>query len=142
MKIVKLAWSERREAALADAQSAFSRLLNIGQLVDFQWKIGLAVASGDVSRLGRPYVAVEFKIADTEGAVQHTNLELSLSDFQVGGTAVIQPATWVVRLPGPATCPAETLTHDGLPQMSFPPPLFPSFVFFNGLGSYSYCRND
>ena len=38
-----------------------------GQLIDFQWKLGMAVSSDSCRSLKYPYVAVMLKVADHSG---------------------------------------------------------------------------
>uniref|UniRef100_G3SLZ6 COMM domain-containing protein 6 n=2 Tax=Loxodonta africana TaxID=9785 RepID=G3SLZ6_LOXAF len=53
-----------------------------GQLVDFQWKLGMAVSSDSCRSLRYPYVAVMLKVADHSGQVKSKSFEMTVPQFQ------------------------------------------------------------
>ncbi|KAF6083842.1 COMM domain containing 6 [Phyllostomus discolor] len=53
------------------------------QLVDFQWKLGMAVSSDSCRSLKYPYVAVMLKVADQSGQVKSKSFEMTIPQFQV-----------------------------------------------------------
>jgi len=57
-------------------------VLTVGELVDMQWKLGVAVESSDgVSN--QPFVSVLVRIKDSSGQLASRSFELSLQEFQV-----------------------------------------------------------
>lgn len=52
------------------------------QLVDFQWKLGMAVSSDSCRSLKYPYVAVMLKVADHSGQVSSKSIEMTIPQFQ------------------------------------------------------------
>ncbi|XP_062050063.1 COMM domain-containing protein 6 isoform X1 [Lepus europaeus] len=52
------------------------------QLVDFQWRLGMAVSSDSCRSLKYPYVAVMLKIADHAGHVKSKSFEMTIPQFQ------------------------------------------------------------
>ncbi|XP_058404294.1 COMM domain-containing protein 6 isoform X1 [Diceros bicornis minor] len=53
------------------------------QLIDFQWKLGMAVSSDSCRSLKYPYVAVMLKVADHSGHVKNKSFEMTIPQFQV-----------------------------------------------------------
>uniref|UniRef100_A0A8D1TXT3 COMM domain-containing protein 6 n=1 Tax=Sus scrofa TaxID=9823 RepID=A0A8D1TXT3_PIG len=53
------------------------------QLIDFQWKLGMAVSSDSCRSLKYPYVAVMLKVADHSGQVKNKSFEMTIPQFQV-----------------------------------------------------------
>lgn len=53
------------------------------KLVDFQWKLGMAVSSDRCRSLKYPYVAVKLKVADPSGQVNTKTIEMTIPQFQV-----------------------------------------------------------
>ncbi|KAM7321233.1 hypothetical protein ACRRTK_019325 [Alexandromys fortis] len=51
-------------------------------LVDFQWKLGMAVSSDRCRSLKYPYVAVKLKVADPSGQVNTKSIEMTIPQFQ------------------------------------------------------------
>nr|KAF6427334.1 COMM domain containing 6 [Rousettus aegyptiacus] len=52
------------------------------QLLDFQWKLGMAVSSNSCRSLKYPYVAVMLKVADHSGQVKNKCFEMTIPQFQ------------------------------------------------------------
>ncbi|KAM9041576.1 COMM domain-containing protein 6-like [Megaptera novaeangliae] len=52
------------------------------QLIDFQWKLGMAVSSDSCRSLKYPYVAVILKVADPSGQVKNKSFEMTIPQFQ------------------------------------------------------------
>nr|XP_012996823.1 COMM domain-containing protein 6 [Cavia porcellus] len=53
------------------------------QLIDFQWKLGMAVSSDSCRSLKYPYVTVMLKVADHSGQVKNISFEMTVPQFQV-----------------------------------------------------------
>ncbi|XP_006882789.1 PREDICTED: COMM domain-containing protein 6 [Elephantulus edwardii] len=52
------------------------------KLIDFQWKLGMAVSSDSCRSLKYPYVAVMLKVADPSGQVKKKSFEMTIPQFQ------------------------------------------------------------
>uniref|UniRef100_A0A2K6FRW0 COMM domain-containing protein 6 n=1 Tax=Propithecus coquereli TaxID=379532 RepID=A0A2K6FRW0_PROCO len=51
-------------------------------LIDFQWKLGMAVSSNSCRSLKYPYVAVMLKVADHSGQIKNKSFEMTIPQFQ------------------------------------------------------------
>lgn len=73
-------WSEHGASVRAqqEAQSMFS----IGQLVDIQWKLGMAVSSDACRSLNSPYVSLLLKVAEPSGQIHQKAFEMTVPQFQ------------------------------------------------------------
>ncbi|PIK52300.1 hypothetical protein BSL78_10792 [Apostichopus japonicus] len=74
-------WTDQRSpliAALVNNQKA----LDIGKLVDFKWKLGLAMSSSSSRSLNSPFVAVSLKVASTSGEVISYSFEMTVPEFK------------------------------------------------------------
>jgi hypothetical protein len=49
---------------------------------DVKWKLGVAVASSSCSNLSSPYIALSWKIKDSNGSSSSHTAELSYPEFQ------------------------------------------------------------
>ncbi|XP_055398638.1 COMM domain-containing protein 6 isoform X1 [Bubalus kerabau] len=52
------------------------------KLIDFEWKLGMAVSSDSCRSLKYPYVAVMLKVADHSGQVKNKSFEMTIAQFQ------------------------------------------------------------
>uniref|UniRef100_H0W7A1 COMM domain-containing protein 6 n=1 Tax=Cavia porcellus TaxID=10141 RepID=H0W7A1_CAVPO len=52
------------------------------ELIDFQWKLGMAVSSDSCRSLKYPYVTVMLKVADHSGQVKNISFEMTVPQFQ------------------------------------------------------------
>ncbi|XP_057350529.1 COMM domain-containing protein 6-like [Manis pentadactyla] len=51
-------------------------------LIDFQWKLGMAVSSDSCRSLKYPYVAVLLKVTDHSGQIKNKSFEMTILQFQ------------------------------------------------------------
>jgi hypothetical protein len=65
------------------AAKASTNSFRVGQLIDFQWKLGVSVKSSDCNNLGNPFVAVKIRVMSDNGKVEPHTFELSLPEFHV-----------------------------------------------------------
>ncbi|KAK3606310.1 hypothetical protein CHS0354_041942 [Potamilus streckersoni] len=56
--------------------------LNIGQLVDLQWKLGMAVSSDSCKSLNFPFVILKLKVSDPSGNLHTHTVEMTLTQFK------------------------------------------------------------
>ncbi|KAG8452243.1 hypothetical protein GDO86_004152 [Hymenochirus boettgeri] len=80
MQVIRHVWNEEGRH-LTEAERT-KGLVPVGQLVDFQWKIGMAVSSDTCRSLNHPYVSVELRIADYSGQIASKMFELTIPEFQ------------------------------------------------------------
>ncbi|XP_074047916.1 COMM domain-containing protein 6 isoform X2 [Macrotis lagotis] len=52
------------------------------ELLDLQWKMGMAVSSDSCRSLKSPYVAVTLKVADQSGQISNKSFEMTIPQFQ------------------------------------------------------------
>ena len=57
--------------------------IKAGQLVDFKWRLGVAISSSSCKNLASPYVAMSFTVQNANGNKIHHTVELSYKEFQV-----------------------------------------------------------
>lgn len=57
--------------------------ISVGKLVDFEWKIGVAVAGTECKNLKVPYVRVLLHVDGADGRVEAHTFEMSISEFKV-----------------------------------------------------------
>ncbi|XP_058042424.1 COMM domain-containing protein 6 isoform X2 [Ahaetulla prasina] len=79
-QVIQQVWKEKRESlvGLEDAKPVAAA----GQLVDFQWKLGIAVSADSCKSLKSPCVTVALKVADGLGNVTCKSFEMTISQFQ------------------------------------------------------------
>lgn len=73
-------WTQAMEDSSGPRLDAKSKVTN--QLVDFQWKLGMAVSSDSCRSLKYPYVALMLKVADHSGQVKNKSFEMTIPQFQ------------------------------------------------------------
>ncbi|XP_076021858.1 COMM domain-containing protein 6 [Genypterus blacodes] len=80
LQVVHRLWSE--QGALVQTQQEAHAMLSIGQLVDIQWKLGMAVSSDTCRSLNSPYVTLLLKIAEPSGQICQKSFEMTIPQFQ------------------------------------------------------------
>ncbi|XP_034042910.1 COMM domain-containing protein 6 [Thalassophryne amazonica] len=80
LQVVHRLWSE--QGALVHAQQEVQVMLSIGQLVDMQWKLGMAVSSDTCRSLNSPYVCLMLKIVEPSGQICQKSFEMTIPQFQ------------------------------------------------------------
>ncbi|XP_063070499.1 COMM domain-containing protein 6 [Engraulis encrasicolus] len=80
LQVLHQLWSEH--GALVHTYQEAHAMASIGQLVDLQWKLGMAVSSDTCRSLNSPYVSLLLKVADTAGEVTYKSFEMSIPQFQ------------------------------------------------------------
>ncbi|XP_013878658.1 COMM domain-containing protein 6 [Austrofundulus limnaeus] len=73
-------WSEH--GTLVHAQQEAQSALSIGQVVDVQWKLGMAVSSDTCRSLNSPYVTLLLKTTDPSGQISRRSFEMTIPQFQ------------------------------------------------------------
>jgi len=62
-------------------QKELASVLSVGKLVDFEWKLGVAMTSSQCSPLTVPFVSVLLKVADDNNVTILHSFELTLPEF-------------------------------------------------------------
>ncbi|XP_045203244.2 COMM domain-containing protein 6-like [Mercenaria mercenaria] len=57
-------------------------VLGVGQLIDVQWKVGMAVSSDTCRQLNSPFVTLTLTVADSGGNLKTHPLELTMDQFR------------------------------------------------------------
>ncbi|XP_075055927.1 COMM domain-containing protein 6 isoform X1 [Mixophyes fleayi] len=80
LQVIRHVWNEKGKR-LSETEGSRD-LFPAAQLVDFQWKIGMAVSSDSCRSLNHPYVTVVLKLADHSGHVRSKVFEMTIPEFQ------------------------------------------------------------
>ncbi|XP_071991450.1 COMM domain-containing protein 6 isoform X2 [Engystomops pustulosus] len=80
LQVIRHVWNEEGNR-LSEIECS-RNLLPAAQLLDFQWKIGMAISSDSCKSLNHPYVTVELKVAEHSGQVQNKVFEMTIAEFQ------------------------------------------------------------
>ncbi|EGG15371.1 COMM domain-containing protein 6 [Cavenderia fasciculata] len=75
--------SSKRPNRLKRTQTSFKvKVFNIGQLVDFQWKLGVSVSSNHSQELNVPFISVFIKVLNSNNDISSHSFELTVPEFQ------------------------------------------------------------
>ncbi|KYR00342.1 hypothetical protein DLAC_03086 [Tieghemostelium lacteum] len=55
---------------------------NLGKLIDFQWKLGVAVSNSYTKELNTPFISVFLKVLDSNNQIESHSFELTVPEFQ------------------------------------------------------------
>ncbi|KAB5576898.1 hypothetical protein PHYPO_G00203810 [Pangasianodon hypophthalmus] len=80
LQVMHQLWTEH--GSLVKAHQEVQAVASIGQLVDIQWKLGIAVSSDTCRSFNSPYISVLMKIADTSGEISYKSFEMTVLQFQ------------------------------------------------------------
>ncbi|TRY88173.1 hypothetical protein DNTS_026877 [Danionella cerebrum] len=80
LQLVHCLWTEH--GPILHSQQELLSMASIGQLVDIQWKLGMAVSSDTCRSLNSPFISVLMKIADTSGEASYKTFEMTVPQFQ------------------------------------------------------------
>ncbi|XP_070553177.1 COMM domain-containing protein 6-like [Ptychodera flava] len=80
LTVVKHLWAEQGQTLMSSETA--QQMLNIGQLVDMEWKLGLALSSDSCRSLNSPYVAMTMTVADPSGHHITRTFEMTIPEFQ------------------------------------------------------------
>ncbi|KAF4087385.1 hypothetical protein AMELA_G00094820 [Ameiurus melas] len=80
LQVMHQLWTEH--GSLVQAHQEVQAVASIGQLVDVQWKLGMAVSSDTCRSLNSAYISVLMKIADTSGEISYKSFEMTVLQFQ------------------------------------------------------------
>ncbi|XP_002738030.1 COMM domain-containing protein 6-like [Saccoglossus kowalevskii] len=80
LTVIKHLWSEQGKTLVSS--DALQQMLNIGQLVDMKWKLGMAMSSDACRNLNSPYVSMTLNVADSSGRHTTKTFEMTIPEFQ------------------------------------------------------------
>ncbi|XP_073329808.1 COMM domain-containing protein 6 [Pagrus major] len=80
LQVLHRLWSE--QGASVHAQQELQATLSISQLVDMQWKLGMAVSSDICRSLNSPYVTLLLKVVEPSGQICQKSFEMTVPQFQ------------------------------------------------------------
>ncbi|XP_013924100.1 PREDICTED: COMM domain-containing protein 6-like [Thamnophis sirtalis] len=79
-QVIQQVWKEKRESlmVLEDVKP----MAAARQLIDFQWKLGIAMSADSCKSLKSPCVTVALKVADSLGNITQKSFEMTIAQFQ------------------------------------------------------------
>lgn len=80
LQVLHKLWSEH--GVSVHTQQEAQAMLSIGQLVDMQWKLGMAVSSDTCRSLNSPFVCLLLKIVEPSGQICQRSFEMTIPQFQ------------------------------------------------------------
>uniref|UniRef100_H3C110 COMM domain-containing protein 6 n=1 Tax=Tetraodon nigroviridis TaxID=99883 RepID=H3C110_TETNG len=63
-------------------QQEVQAMLSTNQIVDIQWKLGMALTSDTCRSLNSPYVTLLLKFVETSGQICQRSFEMTIPQFQ------------------------------------------------------------
>ncbi|XP_072884050.1 COMM domain-containing protein 6 isoform X2 [Hemitrygon akajei] len=80
LQVIRHVWNEQGKLIVTTEDA--KHMLTVGQLVDLQWKLGMAVSSDSCKSLNCPYVTIALKVADPSGEIIRRSFEMTVPQFQ------------------------------------------------------------
>ncbi|XP_067842633.1 COMM domain-containing protein 6 isoform X2 [Heptranchias perlo] len=80
LQVIRHVWNEQGKQIVTPEDA--KHMLTVGQLVDLQWKLGMAVSSDSCRSLNYPYVTMMLKVADSSGEIISRSFEMTIPQFQ------------------------------------------------------------
>lgn len=80
LQVLHSVWNEQGKSLSVSEEAR--NVVAGGQLLDIQWKLGMAVSSDTCRSLNYPYVAVALKVADCSGHITSQCFEMTIPQFQ------------------------------------------------------------
>lgn len=72
-------WRDKSSTFSVESASSF---LNVGKLLEVQWKVGMAVSSSLCKNLNSMFVTMMLRVLDPKGEIIMKSFEMTLSDFR------------------------------------------------------------
>ncbi|XP_069746652.1 COMM domain-containing protein 6 isoform X2 [Narcine bancroftii] len=89
LQVIRHVWNE--QGKLIGTTEDAKHMLTVGELVDLQWKLGMAVSSDSCRSLNYPYVTMVLKVADPSGEIIRRSFEMTVPQFQLFPPKVLWP---------------------------------------------------
>ncbi|KAL5012805.1 hypothetical protein ScPMuIL_011356 [Solemya velum] len=80
LRVICNVWEEKGKELMG--MEVADHLLSVGQLVDMDWKLGIAVSSDSCRNLNAPYVTMTLRVADPSGCMKTHSFEMSVLQFK------------------------------------------------------------
>ncbi|XP_059826400.1 COMM domain-containing protein 6 isoform X2 [Hypanus sabinus] len=80
LQVIRHVWNEQGKLIVTTEDA--KHMLTVGQLVDLEWKLGMAVSSDSCKSLNCPYVTIALKVADPSGEIIRRSFEMTVPQFQ------------------------------------------------------------
>ncbi|MBN3308208.1 COMD6 protein, partial [Amia calva] len=80
LQVIHKLWNEQGKLVLVHQDT--KAMINVGKLVDLQWRLGMAVSSDTCRSLNYPYVSMTLKVADSAGQLSIKSFEMTIPQFQ------------------------------------------------------------
>ncbi|XP_061485994.1 COMM domain-containing protein 6 isoform X2 [Rhineura floridana] len=80
VQVIRHIWNEQGRSITVSEDA--KNVAAVGQLIDFQWKLGMAVSSDSCKSLKSPYVTITIKVADASGHITSKTFEMTVPQFQ------------------------------------------------------------
>ncbi|XP_041115687.1 COMM domain-containing protein 6-like isoform X2 [Polyodon spathula] len=80
LQVIQRIWNEQGKHL--PSQEDPSHTITVGQLVDFQWKLAMAISSDTCRSLNYPYISMTLKVANSSGQITSKSFEMTIPQFQ------------------------------------------------------------
>ncbi|NXP15782.1 COMD6 protein, partial [Thinocorus orbignyianus] len=80
VQVIRHVWNEQGKSISVSEEAR--NMATMGQFVDLEWKLGVAMSSDTCRSLKYPYVMVTLKVADPSGQITNRSFEMSIPQFQ------------------------------------------------------------
>nr|XP_034970128.1 COMM domain-containing protein 6 isoform X1 [Zootoca vivipara] len=80
VQVLRHVWNEQGRSITVSEDA--KNVAVVGRLIDFQWKLGMAVSSDSCKSLKSPYVTMAVKVADASGHITSKTFEMTVPQFQ------------------------------------------------------------
>ncbi|XP_059576926.1 COMM domain-containing protein 6 isoform X1 [Alligator mississippiensis] len=89
IQVIRHVWNEQGKSISVSEEAR--NMATVGQLIDIQWKLGMAVSSDSCRSLKYPYVTMTLKVADPSGQITSKSFEMTVPQFQASICAKVDP---------------------------------------------------
>ncbi|XP_019380766.1 PREDICTED: COMM domain-containing protein 6 [Gavialis gangeticus] len=80
IQVIRHIWNEQGNSISVSEEAR--NMATVGQLIDIQWKLGMAVSSDSCRSLKYPYVTMTLKVAEPSGQITSKSFEMTMPQFQ------------------------------------------------------------
>merc|ERR1712167_57470 len=78
--VLQTCWQSKGETLVKT--DAVREMLKVGQLMDVDWRVGVALESSECKDLREPYVTLVFQVGSDASTIESETVELSVAQFQ------------------------------------------------------------
>ncbi|XP_053869229.1 COMM domain-containing protein 6 [Malaclemys terrapin pileata] len=80
VQVIRHIWNEQGKSIIMSEDAR--NMATVGQIIDIQWKLGMAVSSDSCRSLKYPYVTMTLKVAEPSGQIMSKSFEMTVPQFQ------------------------------------------------------------